>query len=79
MSLKSLSGQVLYCGGRRQNVNVLGILGRIGLSEGNLLHPVPFLKGLVKEFLERMGRLGFDRQQAIELLQAGEDAKRDSA
>ena len=35
--------------------------------------------GLVKEFLESMGRLGFDRQQAIELLQAGEDAKRDSA
>ena len=35
--------------------------------------------GLVIEFLESMGRLGFDRQQAIELLQAGEDAKRDSA
>lgn len=35
--------------------------------------------GLVKEFLENMGRLGFDREQTIELLQSLEDVKRDSA
>ena len=35
--------------------------------------------GLVKEFLESMGHLGFDRQQTIELLQSLGDSKRDSA
>ncbi len=35
--------------------------------------------GLLKEFLESMGRLGFDREQTIELLQSLGDSKRDSA
>ena len=43
MSLKSWSGQVLYCGGRRQTVTVPDIRARIGLSEWSLSNPLHFL------------------------------------
>ena len=48
MSLKSWSGQVLYCGGRRQTVTVPAILVRIGLSEWNLSNQLHFRKCLIK-------------------------------
>ena len=42
-TLKSWSGQVLYCGGRRQTVTVPDIRARIGLSEWSLSNPLHFL------------------------------------